>query len=44
MPFLTLDVQVVEFIAVLLRTGNEVAEKELVSSGAILRILDLLFE
>eukprot|EP00268_Persea_americana_P004482 TRINITY_DN1142_c0_g1_i1.p1 TRINITY_DN1142_c0_g1~~TRINITY_DN1142_c0_g1_i1.p1 ORF type:complete len:859 (-),score=207.16 TRINITY_DN1142_c0_g1_i1:383-2959(-) len=36
--------KVVEFIAVLLGTGNEVAEKELVSSGAILRILDLFFE
>ncbi|OVA10131.1 SIT4 phosphatase-associated protein family [Macleaya cordata] len=34
----------VEFIAVLLRSGNEIAEKELVSSGAILRILDLFFE
>ncbi|XP_058101753.1 uncharacterized protein LOC131245949 isoform X2 [Magnolia sinica] len=36
--------KIVEFIAVLLRTGNEDAEKELVSSGAIQRILDLFFE
>lgn len=36
--------QIVEFIAVLLKTGNEVAEKELVSSGTIQRILNLFFE
>ncbi|KAL3518388.1 hypothetical protein ACH5RR_020977 [Cinchona calisaya] len=36
--------KIVEFIAVLLKTGNEVAEKELVSSGTIKRILDLFFE
>ncbi|GFZ13133.1 SIT4 phosphatase-associated family protein [Actinidia rufa] len=36
--------KIVEFIAVLLKTGNEVAEKELVSSGTIQRILDLFFE
>ncbi|XP_043700608.1 serine/threonine-protein phosphatase 6 regulatory subunit 2-like isoform X2 [Telopea speciosissima] len=36
--------KIVEFIAVLLRTGNEVAEKELVNSGAIRRVLDLFFE
>ncbi|XP_010264671.1 PREDICTED: serine/threonine-protein phosphatase 6 regulatory subunit 3-like isoform X2 [Nelumbo nucifera] len=36
--------KIVEFIAVLLRAGNEVAEKELVSSGTIQRILDLFFE
>ncbi|XVF05688.1 hypothetical protein REPUB_Repub05bG0194000 [Reevesia pubescens] len=36
--------KVVEFIAVLLRTGNEAAEKELVSSGTIRRVLDLFFE
>ncbi|XP_073146639.1 uncharacterized protein [Henckelia pumila] len=36
--------KVVEFLAVLLKTGNEVAEKELVSSGAIRRVLDLFFE
>ncbi|XP_047942201.1 serine/threonine-protein phosphatase 6 regulatory subunit 3-like isoform X2 [Salvia hispanica] len=36
--------KVVEFLAVLLKTGNEVAEKELVSSGAIHRVLDLFFE
>ncbi|XP_010521761.1 PREDICTED: serine/threonine-protein phosphatase 6 regulatory subunit 3-like [Tarenaya hassleriana] len=36
--------KIVEFIAVLLKTGNEVAEKELVRSGTIKRILDLFFE
>ncbi|KAJ9188845.1 hypothetical protein P3X46_000205 [Hevea brasiliensis] len=36
--------KIVEFIAVLLRTGNEATEKELVSSGTIKRILDLFFE
>ncbi|XP_073040419.1 uncharacterized protein [Primulina eburnea] len=36
--------KVVEFLAVLLKTGNDVAEKELVSSGAIRRVLDLFFE
>ncbi|KAJ6809621.1 serine/threonine-protein phosphatase 6 regulatory subunit 3-like isoform X1 [Iris pallida] len=36
--------KIVEFIAVLLGTGDETAEKELVSSGAIQRILDLFFE
>ncbi|PIA37367.1 hypothetical protein AQUCO_03000157v1 [Aquilegia coerulea] len=36
--------KVVEFFAVLLRTGNENAEKELVCVGAIQRILDLFFE
>jgi serine/threonine-protein phosphatase 6 regulatory subunit 3 len=36
--------KIVEFIAVLLKTGNEVAEKELVSSGTIQRVLDLFFE
>ncbi|KAK9153471.1 hypothetical protein Sjap_000951 [Stephania japonica] len=36
--------KIVEFIAVLLRTGNEVAEQGLVSLGAIKRILDLFFE
>ncbi|GFS37399.1 SIT4 phosphatase-associated family protein [Actinidia rufa] len=36
--------QTVEFIAVLLKSGNEVTEKELVSSGTIQRILDLFFE
>ncbi|KAF8397694.1 hypothetical protein HHK36_016616 [Tetracentron sinense] len=35
---------IVEFIAVLLRTGNEIAEKELVGSGAIQRVIDLFFE
>lgn len=33
-----------EFFSVLLKASNEVAEKELVSSGAIQRILDLFFE
>lgn len=36
--------QIVEFIAVLFRTGNEAAEKELVSSGTIQRVIDLFFE
>ncbi|CAN0916381.1 Serine/threonine-protein phosphatase 6 regulatory subunit 3 [Linum grandiflorum] len=36
--------KVVEFIAILLKTGNEAAEKELVSSGTIGRVLDLFFE
>ncbi|KAK6163333.1 hypothetical protein DH2020_000197 [Rehmannia glutinosa] len=36
--------KIVEFLAVLLKTGNEVAEKELVGSGTIRRILDLFFE
>ncbi|CAK9165186.1 unnamed protein product [Ilex paraguariensis] len=36
--------KIVEFIAVLLKTGNEFAEKELVSSGTIKRVLDLFFE
>ncbi|CAH9072342.1 unnamed protein product [Cuscuta epithymum] len=34
----------VEFISVLLKTANEIAEKELINSGTILRILDLFFE
>ncbi|TYI26400.1 hypothetical protein ES332_A05G111500v1 [Gossypium tomentosum] len=36
--------KIVEFIAVLLRTGNEAAQNELVNSGAIRRVLDLFFE
>ncbi|KAM1149078.1 hypothetical protein FF1_029651 [Malus domestica] len=36
--------KIVEFIAVLLRSGNEEAEKELVSSGTIQRVIDLFFE
>ncbi|KAL8092399.1 uncharacterized protein LOC141689584 isoform X2 [Apium graveolens] len=36
--------KIVEFIALLLKTGNEVAEKELVSSGTIRRVIDLFFE
>ncbi|KAG8387669.1 hypothetical protein BUALT_Bualt02G0045400 [Buddleja alternifolia] len=36
--------KIVEFLAVLLKTGNEVAEKELVASGTIRRVLDLFFE
>ncbi|KAE8688763.1 auxin response factor 18-like [Hibiscus syriacus] len=35
--------KIVEFIAVLLRTGNEAAQQELVNSGTIRRVLDLLF-
>ncbi|KAL8146309.1 hypothetical protein AgCh_004166 [Apium graveolens] len=36
--------KIVEFIALLLKTGNEVAEKELVISGTIKRVIDLFFE
>ncbi|KAK7404738.1 hypothetical protein VNO78_05694 [Psophocarpus tetragonolobus] len=36
--------KIVEFIAVLLKSGNEVAEKELANSGTIQRIIDLFFE
>jgi len=36
--------QIVEFIAVLLKTGNEVAEKDMVNSGTIQRVIDLFFE
>ncbi|ESW04258.1 hypothetical protein PHAVU_011G080000 [Phaseolus vulgaris] len=36
--------KIVEFIAVLLKTGNEVAEKELANSGTIQRVIDLFFE
>ncbi|XP_071711802.1 uncharacterized protein [Rutidosis leptorrhynchoides] len=36
--------KIVEFIAVLLKTGNEIAENELISSGTIQRVLDLFFE
>ncbi|XP_061376646.1 uncharacterized protein LOC133318639 isoform X1 [Gastrolobium bilobum] len=36
--------KIVEFIAVLLKTGNEVAEKEMVNSGTIQRVIDLFFE
>ncbi|KAF5822800.1 putative SIT4 phosphatase-associated protein family [Helianthus annuus] len=36
--------KIVEFIAVLLKTGNEIAETELISSGTIQRVIDLFFE
>ncbi|XP_020202342.1 serine/threonine-protein phosphatase 6 regulatory subunit 3 isoform X2 [Cajanus cajan] len=36
--------KIVEFIAVILKTGNEVAEKEMVNSGIIQRVIDLFFE
>ncbi|OIW08560.1 hypothetical protein TanjilG_03236 [Lupinus angustifolius] len=36
--------KIVEFIAALIKTGNEVAEKELVNSGTIRRVIDLFFE
>ncbi|XP_059430546.1 uncharacterized protein LOC132164134 isoform X2 [Corylus avellana] len=36
--------KIVEFVAVLLKTANEAAENELVSSGTIRRIIDLFFE
>lgn len=38
------DFQVVEFIVVLLEAGDEVAEKELIRSGAIRIILDHFFK
>ncbi|CAA2993254.1 serine threonine- phosphatase 6 regulatory subunit 3-like isoform X2 [Olea europaea subsp. europaea] len=43
-PFGKHRLKIVEFIAELLKTGNEMAEKELVSSGTIQRVLDLFFE
>uniref|UniRef100_A0A7N0VE75 SIT4 phosphatase-associated family protein n=1 Tax=Kalanchoe fedtschenkoi TaxID=63787 RepID=A0A7N0VE75_KALFE len=43
-PLGKLRLKIVEFIAVLLKSGNEVTEKELVSSGAIQRTVDLFFE
>ncbi|CAM8961320.1 unnamed protein product [Rhodiola kirilowii] len=36
--------KIVEFITVLMKTGNEVSENELVTSGTIHRIIDLFFE
>lgn len=36
--------KIVEFIAVLLKTGNQTAEKELIASGTIQRVVDLFFE
>ncbi|XP_065865021.1 uncharacterized protein [Euphorbia lathyris] len=36
--------KIVEFIAVLLRIGNEATEKELVSSGTVKRVIDLFFQ
>ncbi|WZZ56805.1 hypothetical protein YC2023_056912 [Brassica napus] len=36
--------KIVEFIAVLLRTGSEAAQKELATSGIIKRTIDLFFE
>ncbi|KAI4368771.1 hypothetical protein MLD38_017286 [Melastoma candidum] len=36
--------KIVEFIAVLMRTGNDAAEKEVFSSGTIKRVIDLFFE
>ncbi|XP_041993908.1 serine/threonine-protein phosphatase 6 regulatory subunit 3-like isoform X1 [Salvia splendens] len=36
--------KIVEFLAVLLKTGSGVAEKELVVSGTIQRVIDLFFE
>ncbi|XP_071690355.1 uncharacterized protein [Rutidosis leptorrhynchoides] len=36
--------KIVEFISVLLKTGNEIAENELISSGTIQRVIDLFFE
>ncbi|XP_047970585.1 serine/threonine-protein phosphatase 6 regulatory subunit 3-like isoform X2 [Salvia hispanica] len=36
--------KIVEFLAVLLKTGSGVAEKELIVSGTIQRVIDLFFE
>ncbi|XP_071709542.1 uncharacterized protein [Rutidosis leptorrhynchoides] len=36
--------KIVEFLSVLLKTGNEIAENELISSGTIQRVIDLFFE
>ncbi|KAE9600599.1 hypothetical protein Lal_00045470 [Lupinus albus] len=36
--------KIVEFMAVLLKTGNEIAEKEMVNSGTTRRVIDLFFE
>ncbi|GAA0168952.1 phosphatase modulator [Lithospermum erythrorhizon] len=36
--------KIVEFIAVLLKSGNDIAEKEMISSGTIRRVIDLMFE
>ncbi|XP_076921871.1 uncharacterized protein LOC143583455 isoform X2 [Bidens hawaiensis] len=36
--------KIVEFIAVLLKTENQIAEQELIASGTIQRVLDLFFE
>lgn len=36
--------KIVEFISVLLKSANEVAQRELINSGTIHRILDLFFE
>ncbi|KAH9617342.1 hypothetical protein KSS87_009170 [Heliosperma pusillum] len=36
--------KIVEFIAVLLKAGNQAADKELMNSGTIKRVVDLFFE
>ncbi|KAK9676713.1 hypothetical protein RND81_11G094800 [Saponaria officinalis] len=36
--------KIVEFIAVLLKAGNQAADKELMNSGTIKRVIDLFFE
>jgi len=41
---ITTHFQIVEFIAVLLKAGNQAAEEELVNSGTIKRVVDLFFE
>lgn len=41
---LLLVIQIVEFIAVLLKSGNEAVGTELARSGTIKRILELFFE
>ncbi|KAL9171218.1 hypothetical protein ABFS82_04G194800 [Erythranthe guttata] len=43
-PLGTYRLKIVEFLAVLLKTGNEVSEKELIGSGTIQRVIDLFFE
>lgn len=39
-----INLQIVEFISVLVSVSSEAAEKELIRLGAVKRILDLFFE
>ena len=36
--------QIIEFISVLLSSGNDAAEREIIRLGAMKRILDMFFE